>query len=255
MMPGARRALVTGAGSGMTAGIAVAIAQDGFERIAFTYRASDPGATRTAIRLAGASPIAVRLDFAGDARDVAAALQRLVEDEGPFDTVIHGVGELTVKRFANLTLEDQVRALDVNLRSGLLVAHALLPHMREQRFGRVVFFGGNGSSETRPFRGFAAHQAAKSGLVAFARTLAVEEARHGITVNVIEPGDIRDKTQTREHARTQESPIPRGRPGSYEDVADVVRFLIAPERDFVTGAVIGVTGGLTEADERNAQHA
>lgn len=255
MTPGTRRALVTGAGSGMTAGIAAAVAQDGFERVAITYRSSDPGAVRDAIKIAGASVSATRLDFEGDVRDVAASLERLVEDEGPFDTLIHGVGELTVKRFAHLTLEDYVRAIDANLRSAVLAARALLPQMRAARFGRVVFFGGNGSSETRPYRGFALHQAAKSGLVAFARTLALEEAPFGITVNVVEPGDIRDKRQSRAQARTQEASIPRGRPGSFEDVADVVRFLIAPERDFITGAVIGVTGGLTEADGRNAQHA
>jgi 3-oxoacyl-[acyl-carrier protein] reductase len=126
--------------------------------------------------------------------------------------------------------------------------------MREARFGRIVVFGGNGSSETRPYRGFSLYQASKSALVAFARALAIEEAQFGVTVNVIEPGDIRDKRQSREAARAQESPIPRGRPGSFEDVADVVRFLIAPERDFITGAVIGVTGGLTQADGRNATH-
>jgi NAD(P)-dependent dehydrogenase (short-subunit alcohol dehydrogenase family) len=56
----------------------------------------------------------------------------------------------------------------------------------------------------------------------------------------------------RNEALSQSARNPRGRPGSFEDVADVVRFLIAPERDFVTGAVIAVTGGLLQADERNA---
>src|SRR5262249_49885829 len=101
--------------------------------------------------------------------------------------------------------------------------------------------------------GFSLHQAAKSAVVAFARSLAIEEAMHNITVNVIEPGHIRDKAIGRAEALSVSSPAPRGRAGSYEDVADVVRFLIAPERDYITGAVIAVTGGLTEADERNAR--
>jgi 3-oxoacyl-[acyl-carrier protein] reductase len=254
-MPGSRRALVTGAGSGLTAGIAAAVAADGFERITFTYRNGDPHATSEAIRLAGASAYAVKLDFEGDAHALGDAIASLVEEEGPFDTLIHGVGELTVKRFENLTIDDCVRAFDVNARSAILTARAVLPRMRAARFGRIIFFGGYGSSETRPFRGFALHQAAKSALVAFARSLAVEEAEHGITVNVIEPGDIREKTRTRAEALRQSSSIPRGRPGSYEDLADVVRFLIAPQRDFLTGAVIAVTGGLTQADGRNADRA
>jgi 3-oxoacyl-[acyl-carrier protein] reductase len=249
-----RRALVTGGGSGLSSGIAAALAAEGFAHVAITYRASDPAPTCRAIEDAGASASAMKVDFGGDAAAAAGALHRLVETQGPFDTLVHGVGAIAVKRFVNLTLDDYARIFDANTRSAVIAAQAVLPAMREACFGRIVVFGGNGSAETRPYRGFSLYQASKSALVAFARTLAVEEAQFGVTVNVIEPGDIRDKRQTREDALSQESSIPRGRPGSFEDVADVVRFLIAPERDFITGAVIGVTGGLTQADGRNASH-
>ena len=249
-----RRALVTGGGSGLSSGVAASLAADGFAHVAITYRASDPGATCKAIEDAGARAGATKVDFGGDPADVAATLRRVVETEGPFDTLVHGVGALLIKRFVNLTLDDYASVFDANVRSAVLAAQAVLPAMREARFGRIVVFGGNGSSETRPYRGFSLYQASKSALVAFARTLAIEEAQFGITVNVVEPGDIRDKRQSRKDALAQESSIPRGRPGSFEDVADVVRFLIAPERDFITGAVIAVTGGLTQADGRNANH-
>jgi len=249
-----RRALVTGGGSGLSSGIAASLAADGFAHVAVTYRASDPAATCKAIEDAGAHADAARVDFGGDPASAAAALRELVETSGPFDTLVHGVGALIVKRFVNLTLDDYASVFDANIRSAVLAVRAVLPAMREARFGRIVVFGGNGSSETRPYRGFSLYQASKSALVAFARTLAIEEAQFGVTVNVIEPGDIRDKRQNREDALAQESAIPRGRPGSFEDVGDVVRFLIAPERDFITGAVIGVTGGLTQADGRNASH-
>ncbi|HEX8805986.1 MAG TPA: SDR family NAD(P)-dependent oxidoreductase [Candidatus Aquilonibacter sp.] len=250
----ARRVLITGAAGGLTAGIAASLATDGLERIAITYRSSKPVATLAAIERAGTQASATMIDFSADSAAIAGALQKLVDDEGPFDTLVHGVGALTVKRFVNLTRADYTNLFDANVRSAVLACAAVLPGMRAAHFGRIVVFGSNGSSETRPYRGFSLYQASKSALVAFARTIAVEEAEHGITVNVIEPGDIRDKTQTREQARLQESPIPRGRPGSFEDLADVVRFLIAPERDFITGAVIAVTGGLTQADGRNAHH-
>jgi 3-oxoacyl-[acyl-carrier protein] reductase len=106
-----------------------------------------------------------------------------------------------------------------------------------------------GSSETRPFRGLSLYQAAKSGLVAFARCLAVEEARHGITVNVVSPGDIREKSLDRAQAHQRAARNPRGRAGSYEDVADAVRFFVEEPRDFITGAVIEVTGGLQTAQD------
>ena len=247
-----RRALVTGAASGLAAGIAPALARDGFDFIGITYRATDPGATLDAIRAAGAQAEAYRIDFSADESNVREALARAIESGGPFDTLVHAVGPMVVKSFRRTTMDDYREMFDGNVRSAVLAAHAVLPSMRERKFGRLIFFGMNGASETRPFRGFTLHQAAKSAVVAFAKTLAVEEAPHGITVNAIEPGDIRKKTLTRAQAMDVPGGTPRGRTGSFEDVADVVRFLAAPERDFITGAVIAVTGGLTEAAERNA---
>ena len=115
--------------------------------------------------------------------------------------------------------------------------------------GQAVFFGMLGSAQTRPFKSLALYQSAKSALVAFARSLSLEEAGAGITVNVVSPGDIREKTIDRAAAHARAAKNPRGRPWSYEDVADAVRFFVARERDFITGAVIEVTGGLQSASE------
>lgn len=247
-----RSALITGAAGGLGAGIAAHLAQSGFEKIALTYRNTPPDSALAAIRAHGVQAFAARVDFSASETEIAAALDDLVQQHGPFDTLVHGVGPIVVKRFERLTMDDYREMFDGNVRSAVLAVRAVLPSMRAAHFGRVIVFGMNGSSETRPFRGFTLYQAAKSAVVAFARCLAVEEAKFGITVNVIEPGDIRQKEISRAEARTLEGRAPRGRPGSYQDVADVVAFLAAAERDFVTGAVIGVTGGLTEADERNA---
>lgn len=247
-----RRALVTGAASGLAAGIAAELARDGFGFVGITYRTTAPDATLDAIAAAGAQGAAHRVDFSADEASVEFALSDFIAAHGPFDTLVHAVGPLVVKRFARLTMDDYREMFDGNVRSAVLAARAVLPAMREAHFGRLVFFGMNGASETRAHRGFTLHQAAKSAVVAFAKCLALEEAASGITVNVIEPGDIREKSMTRAQALERTARNPRGRPGSFEDVADVVRFLVAPERDFVTGAVIGVTGGLTAADERNA---
>jgi 3-oxoacyl-[acyl-carrier protein] reductase len=244
-----RRALVTGAAGGLAAGIAPALARDGFAHVTITYRATPPHATVASIESVGCSASAVQVDFLDDVERVEAALDDALRRHGPFDTLVHAVGPLIVKRFENSTLEQYREALDGNLRSAVLAARATLPGMRAAKFGRVVFFGMLGSSETRPFRGFSFYQSAKAAVVAFARCLAIEEARNGITVNVVAPGDIRAKTLDRASARERPARNPRGRTGSYEDVADAVRFLVAAERDFITGAVIEVTGGLQTAGE------
>jgi 3-oxoacyl-[acyl-carrier protein] reductase len=244
-----RRGLVTGAAGGLAAGIASALARDGFARVTITYRETPPGETLAAIEAAGAGAAAVRVDFLDDPEVVRSALDDAIARHGPFDTLIHAVGPLVVKRFANSTLDDYRAAFDGNVRSAVLAAAAVLPAMRAAGFGRIVFFGTVGSTHTRPFRGFTLYQAAKSALVAFARSLAIEEAGNGITVNVVAPGDIREKAIDRARALERSARNPRGRPGSYEDVADVVRFFIARERDFVTGAVIEVAGGLQSLAE------
>jgi 3-oxoacyl-[acyl-carrier protein] reductase len=246
-----RRALVTGAAGGLAAGVASVLARDGFERVAVTYRNTPPDATLAAIRSSGAQAAAMRVDFSAAEPEIEGALASITGEHGPFDTLVHAVGPIVVKRFSNLSGSDYREMFDGNVRSAVLAARAVLPAMREMRFGRIVYFGSLGASETRPYRGFSLYQAAKSALVAFARCLAVEEARFGVTVNVVVPGDIRQKTLNRQAARELEAPNPLGRAGSYEDVADAVRFFVAAERDFVTGAILDVTGGLTQADERN----
>lgn len=248
-----RRALVTGAASGLAAGIATMLARNGFERVAITYRNTPADNTVAAIVAAGSSATAQHIDFLDDAATIEDALQHVAEEAGPFDTLVHGVGPMTIKRFERSSLDDYTEMFDGNVRSAVLAARAVLAPMRAACFGRLIFFGMNGSSETRPYRGFSLHQAAKSGVVAFARGLALEEAKYGITVNVIEPGDIRDKNLTRDEAMRITAGVPRGRKGSYEDVGDAVNFLVAPERDYITGAVLAVTGGLMDAGERTVK--
>ncbi len=246
-----RRALVTGGAAGLMAGVAAALPADGFDCVAITYRTTPPDRTLASIEAAGASAFATRIDFLDAEEEISAALEAFVRDRGPFDTLVHGVGPMVVKRFERSSMDEYREMLDGNLRSAVLAARAVAAGMRERRFGRIVFFGTVGSAITQPHRGFAFYQAAKSALVAFARCLALEEARHGITVNVVSPGDIRQKSLSRAEALERPAGNPRGRAGSFEDVADAVRFLVAAERDFVTGSVIDVSGGLTQADERN----
>jgi 3-oxoacyl-[acyl-carrier protein] reductase len=107
----------------------------------------------------------------------------------------------------------------------------------------------NGSQVTLPARNMALYGAAKAAVVAFARTLALEEARHGITTNVVEPGDIRDKRATREGARAIRAANPTGHAGSWEDVAAAVRLVVDDGAGYLNGMVLSVNGGLVEPHE------
>ncbi|MDQ6929783.1 MAG: SDR family oxidoreductase [Candidatus Eremiobacteraeota bacterium] len=248
-----RSALITGAGAGLARGIALALARAG-DDIAFTYRpgGTPPDQTLALLQSNGYSAQAFGVDFLAPEEIVETALAPLVARVLP-DILVHAVGPMTVKRFERTTLADYHEMMDGNLRSAVQACSAVLPGMRERHFGRVIFFGLNGSQFTQPARGLTLHAAAKAGLVAFARALALEEGKHGITVNVVAPGDIREKYRSRDEARMSTAANPSGRPGSWEDVADAVLFLVRDDADFVNGAILNVAGGLADAYERNAQ--
>ncbi|HEY0615125.1 MAG TPA: SDR family oxidoreductase [Candidatus Elarobacter sp.] len=244
-----RVALVTGAAAGLGKGIALRLAERG-DRVAFTYRpgGTPPDTTLSLVRPHDAGVLAVPADLA--AAGAAAEAVRAVERErGPVDVLVHAVGPIVVKRFARCTLDDYRAMTEANLGSAVALALAVLPGMRERRYGRLVFFGMNGSSVTLPARGMALYGAAKAGVVTFARSLALEEAANGIAVNVIEPGDIRDKEANRAAALERAANNPTGHAGSWEDVAAAVLFATAEENGFLNGMVLGVNGGLTEPHE------
>jgi 3-oxoacyl-[acyl-carrier protein] reductase len=244
-----RVALVTGAASGLGAGVAQTLAAAGY-RIVFTYRAdgTSPDATRTAVAAHDPGVLAIENDL----RDFAAgtALVAAIEAQrGPLDIVVHMVGPIIVKAFAASSEADYRAMVDGNLGSAVAIAAAALPGMRARNFGRLVFFGMNGSHVTQPAKLMALYGAAKAGVVTFARTLALEEAHHGIAVNVIEPGDIRNKTATRAEAAGIAAENPTGHSGSWEDIADAVRFAVRDEGGFFNGSVLSVTGGLVDPHE------
>jgi 3-oxoacyl-[acyl-carrier protein] reductase len=251
---GARRlssrvALVTGAASGLGAGIARSLAAGGY-RLAFTYRpgGTRPDESRNAIAEYDPDVLAVanELGSFAAAEELVAAVEA---QRGPLDVVVHAVGPIVVRSFAASSFADYRAMIDGNLGSAVTLAAAVLPGMRARGFGRLVFFGMNGAHATQPARLMSLYGAAKAAVVAFARTLALEEAQHGITVNVIEPGDIRAKTATREQARLVPAENPTGHAGSWEDVADAVRFAIGDDAGFLNGMVLGVNGGLVNPHE------
>lgn len=244
-----RVALVTGGAAGLAQGISLALVRAGY-RIAFTFRpgGTPPDATLELLRPLDPDVAAIGEDVTtsgGAARAVFEAERR----RGNVDVLVHAVGPIVVKPFERSGSDEYELMIQGNLGSSVALAFAVLPGMRERGFGRLVFFGMNGSHMTQPARSMALYGAAKAGVVTFARTLALEEAKYGITVNVIEPGDIRDKHADRSVARTRSANNPTGHPGSWEDIAAAVRFAIGEDAFYLNGMVLGVNGGLIEPHE------
>jgi 3-oxoacyl-[acyl-carrier protein] reductase len=218
--------------------------------LAFTYRpgGTSPNETCTAIAEHDPGVLAV----ANDLGSFAAAEELVVAVEaqrGPLDIIVHAVGPIVVRSFAASSAADYRAMIDGNLGTAVALAAAALPGMRTRGFGRLVFFGMNGVHATQPARLMSLYGAAKAAVVTFARTLALEEAKNGISVNVIEPGDIRNKTATREQSLLIAADNPTGHAGSWEDVAAAVRFAVGDDAGFLNGMVLGVNGGLVDPHE------
>lgn len=135
-----------------------------------------------------------------------------------------------------------------NLDTAFFMTRAVLPHMRKEKFGRVVFV----SSITGPLmamRGEAAYAAAKAGMTGLMRSIAIDEAQHGITSNSVAPGWIATAAQT-EAERAEGRHVPIGRSAEPAEVAATIAMLCAPGIGYTTGQVIAVDGGNSIGEER-----
>jgi len=243
-----KTALVAGGAKGLGRQIALGLAEAGF-RIAVSYRTSGEEASRLVRELEsrGVEAMAVQADVA-DPASLSGLVAQVEREMGGIDALVCSAGPFIRerRRFADYAPEEIRYLMETNLLYAMELTRLVLPGMRRRKWGRILHFGFAHAAEARAWPHRAVYAAAKVGLVSFTRTLAVEEAEHGITVNMICPGDIRggNKERTIGEVRGLRDPeSPRGRPGSGEDIARVAVFLCSPQSDFITGAVIDVSGG------------
>ena len=178
---------------------------------------------------------------------IAADVERLHKHVGSIDVLINNAGMGSVgspaiqKRFVDLDEGDWDKGISVNLKTAFLVTRAFLPTMMTRGHGRII----NISSVSGPLvsnEGEAAYSAAKAGMVGLTHALALEVARHGITVNAIAPGWIETGASTIEE-RVAALNTPLGRAGRPEEVAAAAIFLASDEASYINGALLVIDGG------------
>ena len=239
-----RVALVTGGTRGIGKGIAVALGREGV-RLAIAYR-SNKAAAQNALRQLqadGAECFAVETDVTNPSK-VTFLMETILERSGRLDILINNVGEFRWRLLADSTLEEWQEILTSNLLSALYASKAALPAMHRQRWGRIINLGAVGAERAFGQATISAYAAAKAAVVAFSRSLAIEEAKSGITVNVVNPSNIDEKELSLAEARRmRDARFPIGRPPTVEDVAAAVKFFASEEADYITGQVLNVSGG------------
>lgn len=243
-----RVAWITGGVKGLGAYIAKSLAEEGY-RVVVNYRRSAEAANRLREGLTrqGYEILALQGD-AGKVDDVQGITKEILDRWGRLDVLICAAGPFLFRRILAKETTDQQweEMVEGNLSSVFYCTREAIPIMRQQGFGRIITFGFSGVEDTPAWLGYSAYAAAKSGVATYTRTLAYEEAPYGITVNMVIPGDIRDpykESSITEARGAVDLRNPVGRPGTGEDITRVVRFLIDPNSDFITGALIPVTGG------------
>jgi 3-oxoacyl-[acyl-carrier protein] reductase len=239
-----RVALVTGASRGIGKEIALALGRAGM-RVAVAFRSNKLGAQRVVSDLRGVKteglPLATDVTDPARVKDL---MEAIVKQFGRLDVLVNNVGDFEWKPVVESTIEEWSSIITSNLYSVFYTTKFALPVMRQQHWGRIINLGAVGAERAFGQAKISAYSAAKAGIVAFTRSVALEEARNGITANVVNPPIIDEKELTLEEAqRLADARFPVGRPATGRDVSEAVKFFASEEAAFITGQVLNVSGG------------
>jgi len=246
--------LVTGAASGIGAGIAAELAAAGHHLVVTDVDRDAAEAVATDIRRHGGSAEALALDVTSD-DSVAAALQAVSR---PADVLVNNAGLQHVAPLEEFPMEKWDFLVQVMLVGVARLTRAVLPGMRERGFGRIVNIGSIHSLVASPYK--SAYVAAKHGLLGFSKVIALETAGSDITINTICPTyvktplvdrQIADQARTRGIPESQVvtdvmlKPMPKGVFIGFDELAGITAFLLSPAARNITGHTIDVDGGWT----------
>jgi len=246
-------ALITAAGSGIGRATAEIIGREGGTVVAVDLDKAALESLVGTVRAGGGTAQAGPADGL-DASQVADVVQRTVQTQGRIDILVNAIGGSTIigrpaAPVEELTLEEWQKLLHFNLTGTFLFCQSVVPVMKRQRAGKIVnisSIAGRGKSPTSS----SAYAAAKGGIIALTRKLALELGPYGVNVNAIAPSltlsprlrprweKMSDEEKAREVERT-----PLRRVAEPVDQARVICFLASGDADFVTGVTIDVTGG------------
>jgi len=229
-------AIVTGGSAGIGAAICRSLLDAGHEVVSLARRR--PDWSHKALH-------AIEVDLT-DARATEQAAGGVAR-EFAVDTVVHNAGAVRENLLSEVSQKDLHDLTQLHLGAAILIVQAVLPGMRERRFGRIVLIS---SRAALGLQKRTAYSATKAGMIGMARTWALELAPAGITVNVVAPGPIADTDMFRqvvpensERAVALARTIPVGRLGRSDDIARAVMFFADPQNSFVTGQLLYVCGG------------
>ena len=239
-------ALVTGSGRNIGRATALKLASEGAHVIVNARsNQAEADAVANEARARGVKALSVIADV-GKRDDIDRMVARAMSEFGRIDILISNAAIRQHKPFTELTVEDWEAVRAVVLDGGIYCARAVIESMVANKYGRIVFFTGEGAFVGG--KGRAHVSAAKMGLVGLARGLASEFAEHNIRVNVVSPGSIdtsRANPEWYQGRPPSAAGIPLGRQGTVDEIAATCLFLVTDDGGFVTGQTIHANGGVS----------
>lgn len=244
-------AMVTGTGSqiGFGRGVAVFLAQEGCDIVSVDLDLEGAQKTADEAKALGRRASAYKLDITKKA-DVDQVLERILADFGRIDILVNCAGRASgLRPFQHTTEEQWNLDIDINLKGTLHVTHAVLPHMLERKYGKIVNFSTHAANQPTGLAGTAPYVAAKAGVVMLSKTIAGEVGPEGINVNVIAPGPGNTNFHRVSGAPPSmtglvENLAKIGKAVTPEDIAYVVGFLVSDVSSKLSGQVIEVSAPL-----------
>src|SRR6266446_4695924 len=237
--------VITGAGRGIGSAIAEELGQGG-AKVVVNYSRSQGSAEEVVKKLRehwSPQAVGIQADVA-DARQAARLIEETVEQLGRIDVLVNNAGIPLDRSLKNLSVEDWNTVIQVDLNSYFYTVKAALPYFMKQNSGKIInissFVGQAGNF------GQANYSAAKSGIIGFTKTAALELARYNVTVNAICPGFIETEMFANIPEKAKEAilkRIPLGRTGKPQEIARSVRYLIV-DGDYITGQTLNINGGI-----------
>ncbi|MFC3100253.1 acetoacetyl-CoA reductase [Altererythrobacter lauratis] len=235
----ARVAIVSGGTRGIGRAICEALKADGM-----TVVANYAGNAEKARAFTEETGIPAYQWDVGDHEATLAGCARVAEEVGPVDVLVNNAGITRDGTLLKMSYDDWADVLKINLGGCFNMAKACFPHMRDQKWGRIINIGSiNGQAGQY---GQVNYAAAKSGIHGFTKALAQEGARFGVTVNAIAPGYIDTDMVAAVPENVLEkivARIPVGRLGHADEIARGVSFLASEEAGFITGSTLSINGG------------
>jgi 3-oxoacyl-[acyl-carrier protein] reductase len=237
-------AIVTGAAQGIGEGIAERLARAGAQVGVVDLKFEQAREVASRLEKQGFKAFPGQVDVSNRA-SVEKMIQAALDRSGRIDILVNNAG--IAGRAAPVweqTDQDWQRVIDINLTGVFYCCRAVMPHMLQRGYGRIVNIASLAGKEGNP--NMTAYSASKAGVIAMTKSIAKEVAEVDICVNSVTPTVIRTPILdqlTEEQVDYMTSRIPRGRTGTVEEVAAVVHFLASPDCSFVTGQAYDVSGG------------